>query len=424
MTGPQATASSFCPRIKGLLFLMPGNFGRMLSEHFFMPHQNKRTLLSPPKRRARRSKRSLDTALLALAVGLGSPSVLLSCAPPPAPPATMVVVRPSDSLLQPQPVSESVAAVDPPPRFGKARRYLELGSADPASLPVRAALELPASWGIRQSGDRGRAIRPCQVSPSSPSELLLGTQKPGGGAAEDERLAKDLVDAQLVFSSEIEKRSAEAEGQDAVIARAEGQRGGRPFYAFRFVRASAAHKVEVACEAFLFEDERRWRHAYETACRTLEVEPADYQTGPAEVAAAPDGEPRSPAAEAAAAIALGYVNALGAREEKTAEGFLMTSGECFAAGGDPDECDAGANERRADIPLIIDRIPRAQTFGAADVYAPAALPGLIIATVKRRGDPCGPGWDVTLARGEKRYAVVSADPVPDPRLVHLARAAP
>ena len=56
-------------------------------------------------------------------------------------------------------------------------------------------------------------------------------------------------------------------------------------------------------------------------------------------------------------------------------------------------------------------------LGFVDVRFPSAMSGLAVATVKRRGDPCGPGYQVTLTRAQSRFAVVSPDPMPDVRLL-------
>ncbi len=349
---------------------------------------------------------------------LAAAAVMLAACTVPAAPGSVVVVAARDPGPAPQPVEAAPQpAGDPAPRPGRARRFLRLPGLEPAAVPVRAAIEVPAGWGIRVREGAGRALRPCQVSPSSPGELFVAARQKGAPVAEHEQLAADLISAQLVVHGEIEAQGTEPRGPDASLARLSGHRGGHVFYAFRFVRAGVEGRAQAACEAFLFEDEVRWREAYEAACATLRLDPEEWQDGPDELPAAPDGEPRPPADEGVAQAALGYVSALGARDEKAAATFLLTAPECIAAGGAPDQCESGAVERRADIPLIIDRIPFESTFGTADVRAPGALPGLVIATVKRRGDPCGPGWDVTLARAEGRHAVVSADPVPDPRLL-------
>ena len=67
--------------------------------------------------------------------------------------------------------------------------------------------------------------------------------------------------------------------------------------------------------------------------------------------------------------------------------------------------------------LGLDRIPLGFPAGSVDVRFPPALGGLAIATVKRRGDPCGPGYEVTLTKAQSRFAVVSPDPMPDARLL-------
>lgn len=349
---------------------------------------------------------------------LVSAALIFSACAAPAAPGSVVVVAAWEPGPAPPPVQAAPqSASDPAPRPGRARRFLRLPSPDPAAVPVRASIEVPAAWGIRVRAGAGRALRPCQVSPSSPGELFVAARPKGASAAEHEQLAADLISAQLVVRGEMETQSTQIRGPDASLALISGHRDGRVFSTFRFVRAAADARVQVACEAFLFDDEVRWLDAYEAACATLGLDPEEWQDGPDELPAAPDGEPRPPVDEGVAQAALGYVSALGARDETAAATFLLTAPECIAAGGAPDPCESGAVERRADIRLIIDRIPFESTFSTADVRAPGALPGLVIATVKRRGDPCGPGWDVTLARAEGRHAVVSADPVPDPLLL-------
>lgn len=359
--------------------------------------------------------------MLVLVVRPSAPLVALllaGCGAPAAPaPVVVAEVRDPGALARPgEPAAEPVA--DPTPRPGTARRFLRLASAGEGGEPVRVAMDVPAAWGIRARAPGERALRPCQVSPSSPSELFVTVRRCDSAACpEHEELAADLLGEQIVLEGEIESRSSEPRGPDAAVARLSGHRGSHVFSAFRFVRIGGAGRVPVACEAFLFEDEVQWLAAYEAACASIQIEPADFREGPEEIAPAPDGEPRSPGAEAIALAALGYVSALGARDEKAAAGFLLTAPECVAAGGALEECQIGAAERQAELPLGFRRIPPDVPWGTADVRFPGALPGLVIATVKRRGDPCGPGYDVTLARAEERYAVVSADPLPDPRLL-------
>jgi hypothetical protein len=343
-------------------------------------------------------------------------AALCACGPSSAP-VTVVVAGVHDPGAAVHPEEGPIeGAADPAPRPGGARRFLRLAAAGEGGAAVRVAMEVPAAWGIRTRAPGERALRPCEVSPSSPSELFVATRRCSAApCAEHEELAADLVSEQIVFEAEIESRASEPRGPDAAVTRLSGHRGSRVFSAFRFVRTGG--DVPVACEAFLFEDEVRWLAAYEAACATLQIEPGDFVDGPEEIAPALDGKPRAAAVEAVAESALGYVSALGARDEKSAAGFLMTAPECVAAGGAPEECVIGATERRAELPFGFRRIPPGLAFGSADVRSPAALPGLVIATVKRRGDPCGPGYDVTLARAQERFAVVSVDPMPDPRLM-------
>src|SRR5262245_30224222 len=70
---------------------------------------------------------------------------------------------------------------DPTPRLGAARRFLRLASAEAGGAPVHVAMEVPAAWGIRaRAGEL--ALRPCQVSPSSPGELFVAARRCSGAA--------------------------------------------------------------------------------------------------------------------------------------------------------------------------------------------------------------------------------------------------
>lgn len=344
--------------------------------------------------------------------------VLAGCGASPAAAPPVLVVPVADSTTHgatagaaPEP------AVDPPPRTGMARRFLRLPAGNASAAPVPVAMDVPAAWGIRVRDAGGRALRPCEVSPSSPSELFVQARPAcdSTGCADHEKIEGDLVRAKLITPASVETRGTESRGA-AKIARLSGHIGARSFSAFRSVQVDAQSLVPVACEAFLFEDEVRWMPAYEAACASLRIGPADFQAGAEEIAAAPDGRARSPVEEAAAQAAIGYVTALGARDTKAATQHLLTAAECVASGGASDGCESGAAERAADLRFGFERIPPDMPVGAADVRFPAALPGLAIATVKRRGDPCGPGYEVTLAPGDHRFAVAAAEPIPDPHL--------
>jgi len=330
------------------------------------------------------------------------------------------VVAPADPPPATVPVDSTVASgPDPAPRPGSARRYLRLPLSGAPGAPLRVALDIPSSWGIRVRSAGGRALRPCQVSPSSPSELFVQTRPACDTAScpEHEKLAADLITAQLITPSDIESQQSEPHGTAADVTRLKGHLGGHPFVAFRLVVLDRPSLLPVACESFLFDDEVRWHPAYEAACATLRVAPEDWRDGPDELAPAPDGEPRTPLEEAATQTAQGYVQALGLRDAKNAAALLLTPTECVAAGGPEDDCADGAADRRNQLALGLDRIPLGFPAGSVDVRFPLALGGLAIATVKRRGDPCGPGYEVTLTKAQSRFAVVSPDPMPDARLL-------
>lgn len=310
-------------------------------------------------------------------------------------------------------------AVDPAPRPGNARRFLRLPLAGSPGAPLRVAMDVPASWGVRGRDSGGRALRPCPMSPSSPSELFVQTRSACGpaGCVDHELLADDLVRARLISPADIESRGSEPKGPNANITRLSGHLGTHVFSAFRYVVSDRAGLTPVACEAFLFEDETVWLSAYEAACVTLRIAPPDVQEGPEELAPAPDGQPRGAAEEAATQSALGYISALALRDAKVAITFLLTPSECIASGGPAEECESGAEARKAGVTHGMAQIPEGLAVSTADVRSPVALSGLLIATVKKRGDPCGPGYEVTLAKGDHRFAVTSAEPTPDPRLL-------
>lgn len=283
---------------------------------------------------------------------------------------------------------------------------------------MRVSLDVPAAWGMRAREAGGRALRPCQVSPSSPSELfLLPRPRCTSSPCNDhERLIDDLESAGLALSQQLTSSASQSLGAGANITRLAGTTENGMFSAFRLVRTDPQTSVPVACEAFLFADERSFEPAYEAACMTLRISPEDWEEGPEEIAAAPDGEPRSEVQEMIARSAVGYLTSLASRDARTANLFLRTSSECVAAGGERATCEEGMNERASALRRSLDTFPTAFVAGAVDVRSPASLPGLVIATVKRHGDPCGPGYELTLAPGQGRYTVVSPEPTPDPRL--------
>lgn len=364
------------------------------------------------------------SAAVAPAVALTLTLVACGAAPPSAPPAPPAVVTPAAALPGASETAtltspEAAAAPDPDPRPGSARRFLKLPLAAPPGAPLRVGLDVPASWGIRLRNAGGRALRPCQVSPSSPSELMVQVRPACAAAtcAEHEKLEADMIAAQLITASDIESRASESRGGLVHVTRLQGHLGGHSFAAFRYVQLDQPRLLPVACESFLFEDEIDWLSAYEAACASLRIAPDDWQESPDELAPAPDGRPRTPVEEAAIQSAQGYVQALGLRDAKSAGALLLTDTECVAVGGPPDDCGDGAADRRNQLRLGLDRIPLGFPAGVVDVRFPAALGGLAIATVKRRGDPCGPGYEVTMTRAQSRFAVVSPDPMPDARLL-------
>ncbi len=358
-------------------------------------------------------------ALAPLAFAFAAASVALAaCSGAPGTGTATIEVAPVGSPGGMVRVDPSALVLEPAPRPGSARRFLRLLQADSPALPVRVAIDVPAAWGYRVRDAGGRALRPCQVSPSSPSELFV-TARPAceeAACAEHEKLAGDLERAHLLAPGEVAASTSETLRPLVHVTRLTGGVGLRRFSAFRVVHVDAQSLVPVACEAFLFADEIAWQPVYEQACRTIQIAPADWQEGPEDLAPAPDGMARSPNEESIAQSAVGYLSALSARDARTAGLFLLTSQECVASGGAPDTCENGADERRAELGRGLSSVPTTFVPGTADVRYPSSLGGLVIATVKRRGDPCGPGFDVTLARGEKRYGVISPEPSPDPRL--------
>lgn len=367
----------------------------------------------------------LTTAALAVAkaaivlapLAVASALVVACGGAPGTGPATIDVapVGPAGGMVR---VDPEALALEPAPRPGSARRFLRLVQADSPALTARVAIDVPAAWGYRVRDAGGRALRPCQVSPSSPSELFV-TARPAceeAACAEHEKLAGDLSRAGLLVPGEVASSTSEALRPLVHVTRLTGGVGLRRFSAFRVVHVDAQSLVPVACEAFLFADEIAWQAVYEQACSTIHIAPADWQEGPEDLAPAPDGKARSTTEESIAQSAVGYLSALSARDARTADLFLLTAQECVASGGAPDICENGADERRAELGRGLSSVPTTFVPGTADVRYPSSLGGLVIATVKRRGDPCGPGYDVTLARGEKRYGVISPEPAPDPRL--------
>jgi hypothetical protein len=343
-----------------------------------------------------------------------------ACSAPPVP-AAAVVVAPVGAPVAATATFEApaVAVPDPDPRPGTARRFLRLRLVNAPGPPLRIAMYLPASWGIRARGAGGRAVRPCQMSPSSPSELIVNTRPACATAtcAEHEKLADDLIAAQMIVAENIESRASESHGPSSSLSRLKGSLDAHAFVAFRWVKLDLPSLVPVSCEAFLFEEEVSWLSAYEAACSSVRIAPDDWQDGPDEIAPAPDGEPRTAIEAAVQQSALGYVWALGTRDARAASSLLWTDAECMASGGSPDDCADGAAERRSQLPLALDRIPLGFPGGTVDVRFPSAMSGLAVATVKRRGDPCGPGYEITLTKAQSRYAVVSPDPMPDVRLL-------
>ncbi len=344
-------------------------------------------------------------------------AALASCGATPAPPPPIDVapIAPNVGVAR---VDPALLALEPAPRPGTARRYLRLPREDAAAVPVRVAMDVPAAWGFRAREAGGRALRPCQVSPSSPSELFV-TARPAcdsSTCAEHEKLPADLERAGLLAQGDITSKASETLGPLVHVTRLAGGDGLRRFAAFRTVHVDPQSLVPVACEAFLFADEVAWQQAYEEACSTLRIAPADWQEGPDDLAPAPDGKARSATEESIAQSAVGYLSALSDRDTRTAGLFLLTAPECLASGGAADTCENGFDERRAELVKSLASVPTTFLPGTADVRYPASLQGLVIATVKRRGDPCGPGYDLTLVRGERRYAVISPEPAADPRL--------
>ncbi len=348
-------------------------------------------------------------------------AITASCTPPGPP--LVVAVAPVEASAPVRTVNPAALALEPAPRPGSARRFIRLSTREPGSAPVRVSLDVPAAWGMRVRDAGGRALRPCQVSPSSPSELfLLARPKCLSAPCNDhEKLIDDLESALIALTEQVQTSASETLAPDVHITRLTGDAGSAKFTAFRLVKVDAQSSVPVSCEAFLFSDERAYQAEYEAACRTLRTSPEDWQEGPEDLAAAPDGEARSPVDDSIAQSAVGYLSALSSRDARTAALFLLTSDECAASGGDPVTCEAGQIERRNGVIRGVEAVPTSFLPGAADVRYPSALPGLAIATVKRRGDPCGPGYEVTLARGQKRYAIVSPEPTPDPRLAPPSR---
>lgn len=168
----------------------------------------------------------------------------------------------------------------------------------------------------------------------------------------------------------------------------------------------------MACEAFLFADEVAWQQVYGEACSTIGIAPADSQEGPDDLAPAPDGKARSATEESITQSAVGYLSALSETATRGQRAcFLFAAPECLASGGAADTCEdafEGAPRRAVPQPRVgADDVPARGRGRAVSGLPPGPRDD---ATVKRRGNPCGPGCDLTLVRGEKRYAIISPEP--------------
>lgn len=348
-------------------------------------------------------------------------ALVASCGGPEGP-TPVVAVAPIETAQGTPGVDPGGLALEPAPRPGSARRFLRLSTREPGSAPVRVSVDVPAAWGMRVREAGGRALRPCHVSPSSPGELfLLARPRCDSGACNDhEKLAEDLEDAGLALQMQVDSSASETLAPGMQITRLTGGTTAL-FTSFRLVRVDPQSQVPVACEAFLYGDEVALQPAYESACRTLRISPEDWQEGPEEIAAAPSGDVRAPVDDSIAQSAIGYISALASRDPRSAALFLLTSSECIASGGDTGTCETGMSDRKSALSRNLDSVISTFLPGVADVRYPKNLPGLAIATVKRKGDPCGPGYEVTLARGQGRYAIVSPQPTPDPKLAATTR---
>ncbi|MBK8257998.1 MAG: hypothetical protein IPK82_35700 [Polyangiaceae bacterium] len=338
--------------------------------------------------------------------------ILMGCAG--SPPDAGTVVIPVTAAKVPEPtLSPDPGGVDPPSRSGTATRVIDMAPIGP-SAHVYLSLDVPASWAVRSTANF-KSLRPCQLSPSSPSELFIGLRLcTTPSCAEHEKLGVDLGTEALIDSTAIEHTESLRVGSGQ-ITRLTGHRGNHTFSAFRFV-VPVSDSTVASCEAFLFGDDRAFQTAYESACFSVQILPDASRTGTSDLPAAPDSVPPPAPLANAAQTAADYATALWQRDETKARAYLLTSVDCVHQGGAADTCSYGEAERTAALTEALTSFPSDFIPGSADARYALDLPGVLVATVKRRGDPCGPGYEIILTQTASGYAVLSPDPTPDPRL--------
>lgn len=340
-------------------------------------------------------------------------SIIVGCAGSPPEAGTVVIPVTLAKVSEPA-VLPDTTAVDPPARSGIATRVIEVAPLVSGGAHVYISLDVPASWAVRSTAN-SKSLRPCQLSPSSPSELFIGLRScTAPSCAENEKLGNDLRAEELIDSAAIE-HSESHRVNSGQITRLTGHRGNHTFSAFRYV-VPVSDGAVASCEAFLFGDDRAFQTAYESACFSVQILPDAARAGTSDLPAAPDSAPSPVPLANAAQTAADYVTALWQRDETKARAYLLTSVDCVHQGGAADTCSYGEAERTAALTDAATSFPTDFIPGSADARYALDLPGVLIATVKRRGDPCGPGYEITLTQTAAGYAVLSPDPIPDPRL--------